>query len=93
VESFDAGLEALIADMFASMHAANGVGLAANQIGTGLRVFVYDCPDAAGENQAGHVVNPVVAVPAAAFARPASWEFSARRAVFLCPGVCHLESL
>src|SRR4029453_4306703 len=29
--------------MFASMYAANGVGLAANQIGVSLRIFVYDC--------------------------------------------------
>jgi len=69
VESFDATLEALVEDMFASMYAASGVGLAANQIGVGLRVFVYDCPDATGENQAGHVVNPVLA-PRGAFARP-----------------------
>jgi len=65
VDSFDADLEALIADMFASMYAANGVGLAANQIGVGLRVFVYDCPDASGENQIGHVVNPVIAASVA----------------------------
>ena len=69
VESFGASLEALVEDMFASMYAASGVGLAANQIGVGLRVFVYDCPDASGENQAGHVVNPVPAPPGA-FARP-----------------------
>jgi len=71
VESFDAGLEALVEDMFASMYAAQGVGLAANQIGAGLRVFVYDCPDASGENQAGHVVNPVLTMPRA-FARRAA---------------------
>jgi len=65
VESFDADLEALVEDMFASMYAANGVGLAANQIGVGLRVFVYDCPDASEENQVGHVVNPVLATPSA----------------------------
>lgn len=68
VESFDAGLEALVEDMFASMYAAEGVGLAANQVGVGLSVFVYDCPDNSGENQIGHVVNPVLA--ASAFARP-----------------------
>jgi peptide deformylase len=51
--------------MFASMYAAGGVGLAANQIGVGLRVFVYDCPDASGEHQAGHVVNPVLRVQSA----------------------------
>ena len=65
VESFGADLEALIADMFASMYAANGVGLAANQIGVGLRVFVYDCLDSSGERQTGHVVNPVIAASAA----------------------------
>jgi peptide deformylase len=58
VDALGPGLEALVEDMFASMYAANGVGLAANQIGAGLRVFVYDCPDSSGENQAGHVVNP-----------------------------------
>ena len=68
VESFGAGLEALVGDMFASMYAARGVGLAANQVGVGLRVFVYDCPDDSGENQVGHVVNPVLA--RSAFARP-----------------------
>jgi len=68
VESFGTALDDLVKDMFASMYAANGVGLAANQIGVGLRVFVYDCPDASGENQAGHVVNPVLAAPGA-FAR------------------------
>lgn len=60
VDSFDADLEALVEDMFASMYAANGVGLAASQIGVSKRVFVYDCPDASGENQAGHVINPVL---------------------------------
>jgi len=60
VDSLGADLEALVEDMFASMYAANGVGLAANQIGASLRVFVYDCPDASGENQSGHVINPVL---------------------------------
>ncbi|MBO0820882.1 MAG: peptide deformylase, partial [Nocardiopsaceae bacterium] len=44
-------------------------GLAANQIGLGRSVFVYDCPDASGENQVGHVVNPVLVIPDA-LARP-----------------------
>lgn len=44
VTDFDEGLARLVADMFASMYAANGVGLAANQIGVDLDVFVYDCP-------------------------------------------------
>src|SRR3954451_23496720 len=62
VRSFDTGLERLIDDMFASMHAAEGVGLAANQIGVSLRVFVYDCDDDKGRRHVGHVVNPVLVV-------------------------------
>lgn len=65
VTSFGPELAALVDDMFASMYAAAGVGLAANQIGVGLRVLVYDCPDATGGNQAGHVVNPVLRIPSA----------------------------
>ncbi|MDT5023805.1 MAG: peptide deformylase, partial [Micromonosporaceae bacterium] len=57
----------LVEDMFASMYAARGVGLAANQIGVALRVFVYDCPDASGERHVGHLINPVLE-PASPFA-------------------------
>ncbi|MFE0628921.1 peptide deformylase [Streptomyces sp. NPDC058864] len=60
VTSFDDELAALIDDMFASQRAAEGVGLAANQIGVPLRVFVYDCPDDDGVRHVGHVVNPVI---------------------------------
>ena len=57
VESFDAELAQLVTDLTDTMHASNGVGMAAPQIGGGLRVFVYDTGDAAG-----HVVNPVFEV-------------------------------
>ena len=60
VVDFDESLARLIEDMFASMYAAEGVGLAANQIGVGLSVFVYDCADASGRRHVGHVVNPVL---------------------------------
>ncbi len=43
---------------------AEGVGLAANQVGARLRVFVYDCPDGSGDYHRGHVVNPVLRIPA-----------------------------
>lgn len=46
--------------MFETMAAANGVGLAANQIGIPLRLFVYDCPDDEGTRHKGLVVNPVL---------------------------------
>jgi len=42
VEKFDDELARLCEDMFASMYAANGVGLAAPQIGLGLRLAVID---------------------------------------------------
>jgi peptide deformylase len=42
VGKFDEELQALVADMFESMYAAQGVGLAAPQIGIGLRVAVID---------------------------------------------------
>jgi peptide deformylase len=60
VTTFDRELSRLVDDMFASMYAADGVGLAANQIGVELSVFVYDCPDDTGERHRGHVVNPVL---------------------------------
>ncbi|WP_144707852.1 peptide deformylase [Dermacoccus nishinomiyaensis] len=50
---------ALVEDMFETMEAANGVGLAANQVGVKQRVFVFDCPDdELGENRRGVVINP-----------------------------------
>jgi peptide deformylase len=63
VTAFDEALRRLVLDMFASMTAADGVGLAANQIGVDARVFVIDCPDAAGEDVVGYAVNPVLTLP------------------------------
>ena len=60
VTVFDRDLRHLVLDMFASMEAADGVGLAANQIGVDARIFVIDCPDAAGEDVVGYVVNPTL---------------------------------
>jgi peptide deformylase len=42
VSTFDKDLEKLIVDMFETMYAANGVGLAAPQIGIGKRLCVID---------------------------------------------------
>lgn len=52
----------LINDLYETMDAAHGVGLAANQIGVGLRVFVYDCADERGQpaRHRGVVINPVL---------------------------------
>ena len=43
VTSFDEQLKALVADMFETMYGDGGVGLAAQQIGLALRLFVMDC--------------------------------------------------
>jgi peptide deformylase len=43
VTKFDRELEELCADMFDTMYDAEGVGLAAPQIGLSLRLFVMDC--------------------------------------------------
>ncbi|MGW7429778.1 peptide deformylase [Streptomyces sp. NPDC054861] len=60
VTEFDDGLATLIDDMFASQKTAEGVGLAANQIGVDLKVFVYDCMDDEGVRHVGVVCNPVL---------------------------------
>jgi len=60
VTEFDDELRELVDDMFATMYAAPGVGLAANQVGVDLAVFVIDCPDSEAGRLVGHVVNPVL---------------------------------
>ncbi|KUH40173.1 MULTISPECIES: peptide deformylase [Streptomyces] len=60
VTAFDDDLARLVDDMFASQRTAEGVGLAANQIGVDLKVFVYDCPDDEGVRHVGVVCNPVL---------------------------------
>lgn len=60
VVEFDGKLEKLVADMFETMYAANGVGLAAPQIGLSLRLSVIDTT--CGEDAKAKLVlaNPVV---------------------------------
>ncbi|MHA6512151.1 peptide deformylase [Tessaracoccus sp. Z1128] len=63
VTEFGEELHTLIRDMFATMRASDGVGLAATQVGVGLSVFIYQCPDADDVVQVGVVCNPVITVP------------------------------
>ena len=63
VTEFDDGLRALVADMVATMYAADGVGLAACQIGVDRSVFVFDCPDDQGVRHRGVVCNPELYLP------------------------------
>ncbi|HEX6516706.1 MAG TPA: peptide deformylase [Nocardioidaceae bacterium] len=63
VTEFDDDLRVLAADMVATMRAADGVGLAACQIGVDRSVFVFDCPDDEGVRHQGVVCNPVLFLP------------------------------
>ena len=58
VETFDDALKALVADMFETMYDANGIGLAAIQVGVPLRLLVIDLqpddPDAEPEVCTAH---------------------------------------
>lgn len=67
--AFDQVLVALVEDMVATLRAAGGVGLAANQVGVDRRVFVFDCADADGQRVTGVVCNPVLTLPAVADCR------------------------
>ena len=63
VERFDDELRALARDLFATMYAADGVGLAATQVGIDASVFVFDCPDDDQVRRVGVVCNPEVELP------------------------------
>ncbi len=60
VEVFDEELEALVEDMFETMAAEEGAGLAAPQIGVSLRVMVVDVRKEAGARGRVALVNPRV---------------------------------
>jgi peptide deformylase len=59
VVDFDKELRTLVADLEQTMLEAPGQGLAAPQIGVGLRVFTYNVH----HSMAGHLVNPVLHFP------------------------------
>jgi peptide deformylase len=58
VTDFDAELRKLVADLLDTMREQGGAGLAAPQLGVGLRVFTFDVDDVTG-----HLVNPVLNFP------------------------------
>ena len=60
VKKFDEELEQLSEDMFASMYAASGVGLAAPQIGLGIRMAVVDVTSGKNPEAKIVLVNPEV---------------------------------
>ena len=60
VVDFDDDLQTLIDDMIQTMHAAPGIGLAAPQVGVGLRVFVADPSSGRSIDDLVTVVNPSI---------------------------------
>jgi peptide deformylase len=62
VERFDAELQTLVADMFETMYAAPGIGLAAVQVGVPIRLLVIDLQEPADpeDPEAGTIKEPRV---------------------------------
>src|SRR5919107_1958371 len=58
VTRFDSALRTLVRDLYETMDAAPGVGLAAPQVGVPLRVFTYGWVDEAGTRWRGVAINP-----------------------------------
>src|SRR6266699_3489686 len=60
VSEFDDKLKQLVNDMFETMYAAPGVGLAAVQVGIAKRLFVMDCSGGKDPEQRIALINPEV---------------------------------
>ncbi|OSM44678.1 peptide deformylase [Nesterenkonia sp. PF2B19] len=60
VEAVDDTVRQLVQDMYETMDAAHGVGLAAPQIGVGLRIFTYTYADSGDAPSRGAFVNPTL---------------------------------
>ena len=60
VTEFDDRLKKLVSDMFETMYAAPGVGLAAPQIGVSKRLFVMDCSGRRDPKERVALINPEV---------------------------------
>lgn len=77
VEAFDDALRALVADMWETMAAAGGVGLAAPQVGVGLQVMVFGFDRAERYPEAPPVPRTVLVNPTVEpldEARESGWE-------------------
>lgn len=60
VHTIDQSVTDLVHDMTETMHLAPGVGLAAPQVGVGLRLFVYSWTDDDGVAHEGTAINPTL---------------------------------
>lgn len=70
VTDFDGQLRTLVEDMYATQEAAHGVGLAAPQIGIGLRIYTWSMANDDGVPTLGHVINPFVRAAKPAVGEP-----------------------
>src|ERR1700678_1666039 len=64
VTEFNPDLWDLLCDMFATIRAADGAGLAAPQVGVDVAAFVYNCTDGFGRRRQGLVFNRQLALVA-----------------------------
>jgi len=62
VTKFDEELRKLAADMFETMYAAPGVGLAGTQVGISKRLFVMDCSNGKDPSSRYFLANPQIVV-------------------------------
>lgn len=60
VEEITEEIRELVADMYETMDAAPGVGLAAPQVGVGLRIYTYSYLDDDERTWRGEIINPVL---------------------------------
>ena len=60
VTEFDENLKKLVEDMFETMYAARGVGLAAPQVGVSNRLFVMDCSGGENPERKIAIINPEI---------------------------------
>jgi peptide deformylase len=63
IKRVDAELQRIIREMFTLMYAANGIGLAANQVDLPLRVFVVNLAATPDEGEELVFLNPVLSQP------------------------------
>lgn len=76
-------IRTLVADMYETMDVAPGVGLAAPQVGVGLRIYVYSYVDDDEQPWRGEIVNPVLWMAPTEPGSPTP--ISSRRAACLSP--------
>jgi len=60
ISDFGGPLDKLVDDMFETMYAASGVGLAAAQVGISTQLFVMDCSDATRKTTKIALINPII---------------------------------